>query len=126
MDQNSEKKFKTLKCKKCKKMVENVGERASAVTCSDCVQEELQDAYCAQNEETIDNSMKGGKNMAKKEKQEKVEVVEKTEKTEGKSAVRQENATALIKYLNEELKLDDSEKRKTMSRAYGIIAKGQK
>lgn len=42
-----------LKCKKCGHYVENVGEKAKKVTCSDCVQKELNLAYKKQRKEEI-------------------------------------------------------------------------
>lgn len=62
-----EKQFKSLKCKECGHIVKDVGERAKAVTCSDCVIKIMEKAALEQQEEQINNEeeinkkLKGGK-----------------------------------------------------------------
>jgi hypothetical protein len=63
-------KLTSIKCKKCGKLVENVGEHAKSVTCDVCVEAELSKAYKDQDYEQVNNIklMKGGETMKKETK----------------------------------------------------------
>lgn len=68
MDKQRE--FKKMQCCKCSKIVENVGERATKVTCSNCVQKEMEAEYKRQADDiiNIESEVKGGNtNMAEDE-----------------------------------------------------------
>lgn len=120
----------TTKCRYCRHTLENDSNEQMLV-CNKCHQ------YTA-NQDYVGRKLKGGntemtakkstkKNVERKEavkadvKKEKV-VKEKSEVGPSKTDVRVENAKKLYRVLEEEMKLDKNEMRKTLSRLYNMIA----